>query len=236
MNPKSKTRRTHPQKIEYAYNSAVSVRWDSDAANGRPSSLDVLLEWLVVPGNAERWCVASGKHDGSQSILASEVYDLLLVHGITYRSRRSVVRKLRWWEEQFDKAESLLRKSGIQQFDDSAEAERMVLRMCPAYPQIASVFRSARQSPEVVSKRVHTRGKSDTMKRSKRVQGNAEQASLRDAEISVRRELYKMELQAKRDEAICVRVTARKDLLELGVSVAEVDRLMPLWESDAQME
>lgn len=111
----------------------------------------MLLEWLVVPGNAERWCVASGKHDGSQSILASEVYDLLLVHGITYRSRRSVVRKLRWWEEQFDKAESLLRKSGIQQFDDSAEAERMVLRMCPAYPQIASVFRSARQSVATAS-------------------------------------------------------------------------------------
>jgi hypothetical protein len=57
---------------------------------------------------------------------------------------------------------------------------------------------------------------------------HTEEGSLLEAEKNVRRELFKLELQAKRDEAICVRVKSRKELLELGVSFEEVDRLMPL--------
>lgn len=58
--------------------------------------------------------------------------------------------------------------------------------------------------------------------------GAAEHLSLLEAENDVRHELLKLELQAKRDEAICVRVKARKELLALGVSIEDVDRLMPL--------
>ncbi|ETN24667.1 hypothetical protein PPTG_00891 [Phytophthora nicotianae INRA-310] len=57
---------------------------------------------------------------------------------------------------------------------------------------------------------------------------DAGQRRLLEAEKAVRHELFKLELQAKRDEAICVRVKSRKELLELGVTIEEVNRLMPL--------
>jgi hypothetical protein len=49
-----------------------------------------------------------------------------------------------------------------------------------------------------------------------------------EARSNVRRELFRLEIQIKRDQAICVRAKSRKELLSLGVSMEEVDRLMPL--------
>ncbi|GMF12393.1 unnamed protein product [Phytophthora lilii] len=57
---------------------------------------------------------------------------------------------------------------------------------------------------------------------------HTERADLVDAESDVRRELLRLEVQVKRDEAICVRVKARSELLALGVSSTVVDRLLPL--------
>ncbi|KAG7393337.1 hypothetical protein PHYPSEUDO_009541 [Phytophthora pseudosyringae] len=58
--------------------------------------------------------------------------------------------------------------------------------------------------------------------------GDADRTRLLEAEKAVRRELFKVELQSKSDEAICVRVKSRMELLDLGISIDEVDRLMPL--------
>ncbi|GMF12396.1 unnamed protein product [Phytophthora lilii] len=52
--------------------------------------------------------------------------------------------------------------------------------------------------------------------------------ALFEAEPEERREFFSIELQVKRDEAVLVRAKARKELLDLGVSLAEVDRLLPL--------
>ncbi|KAE9004390.1 hypothetical protein PF005_g13611 [Phytophthora fragariae] len=249
--PRSKNIRSHPQKVEYAFNSAALIKWDSDAADGRPSSLDVLVEWLVAPGNAERWCAASGKRDGSQVVLASEVYDLLLVHGITYRSHRAITGKLHYLEEHFDKAEDWLRRAEIQRFDDSIEAERTVLQMCPVYPKIAPVLQSARRSVATASSRPSRRASEDMNYRQatqksvapgakwtprKRALSSPQPAEEVDvkrmvflkAEPEERREFFKLELQVKRDQAICVRAKARKELFDMGMSPEDVDRLLPL--------
>lgn len=48
------------------------------------------------------------------------------------------------------------------------------------------------------------------------------------AEPEERREFFKLELQVKRDQAICVRAKARKELFDMGMSSEDVDRLLPL--------
>ncbi|KAE8896712.1 hypothetical protein PF010_g13264 [Phytophthora fragariae] len=239
--------------------------WDEDGAEGRPSSMDVLLQFLSVPGNAERWLKAAAVRDGTRVALIDDIYESLVDQGITHHTRGNIDVKLWSLLHSFQKVEHWLRKKELRRFDDNDKAKRKVLKACPYYPELVRLLRptgcastskskahrrdtmstndsvrSDNEPPEVASKRVHTRGKSDTTKRTKLDHhsdqvgaGNAQQTSLWEAEEDVRRELYKVELQAKRDEAICVRMKACKELLELGVSVAEVDRLMPLWKSNA---
>lgn len=49
-----------------------------------------------------------------------------------------------------------------------------------------------------------------------------------EAEPDERCEFFELELQVKRDHAICVRAKVRKELLDLGVPLDAVDRLLPL--------
>ncbi|KAG6617754.1 uncharacterized protein IUM83_09593 [Phytophthora cinnamomi] len=49
-----------------------------------------------------------------------------------------------------------------------------------------------------------------------------------EPEPDERREFFQLELQVKRDNAVCVRAKARKELLDLGVPPEHVDRLLPL--------
>ncbi|KAJ8554592.1 hypothetical protein ON010_g9888 [Phytophthora cinnamomi] len=182
--------------------------------------------------------------------LASEVYDLLLVHSITYRSRAAVIRKLHWLEEQFDRAEGWLKRTGIQDFNDSSESEDMLLSMCPVYPTIAHVLRSARRSVantssqasrntsvgasfrQATQKSAAARTKRSYPKRpSSHPQLDsvgAKGVAILKAEPEERREFFKLELQVKRDQAICVRAKARKELFDMGMSPEDVDRLLPL--------
>ncbi|KAH7476236.1 hypothetical protein KRP22_000079 [Phytophthora ramorum] len=60
------------------------------------------------------------------------------------------------------------------------------------------------------------------------LQGGAKCVALLKAEPDERREFFKLELQVKRDQAILVRAKARKELLDMGVSTDDVNRLMPL--------
>jgi hypothetical protein len=221
-------------------------KWDSDGVNGRLSSLDVLLKWILTPGNAPRWLQAARK-TGSRLVLGNEIYDLLLIHGITHRTPRGAVGKLLLLEEQFDKAANWLTRNGIQHFKDSAKAELMVLQLCPLYAKIEPLLRSALYS--AASARCQTRRSISTEVRFKPVaepaaqsptefkrrriehQANAEHirpVAILRADPDERREFFKLELQVKRDEAVLVRAKARKELQDMGLSMDDINRLLPL--------
>ncbi|KAG1687984.1 hypothetical protein DVH05_004503 [Phytophthora capsici] len=229
----------------YVALSGSGSKWDSDGGDGRPSSLNVLLKWVLTPGNAGRWQEAVRKADGSRWELASEIYDLLLIHGIPYRSRESVESKLRLLEEQFDKATNWLIKRGIDHYQDTAEAESIVVHLCPVYATIEPALRSSqlpgRRSNS--SMEIDIRFKPAAQPRqvpslsgSKRVRNERPDADVRnlkrvlvlEANREERQEFFKLELQVKRDEALLVRARARKELLDMGLPNNEVDRLMPL--------
>lgn len=52
-----------------------------------------------------------------------------------------------------------------------------------------------------------------------------------EAEPEECREFFKLELQVKRDEAIVARAKARKEMMDMGVPLADIDRLLPCNES-----
>ncbi|KAL3668476.1 hypothetical protein V7S43_006559 [Phytophthora oleae] len=238
----------HDDQDAYVGFSGSGSKWDSDAGDGRPSSLNVLLKWVLTPGNAGRWHESVRKADGSRWELASEIYDLLLIHGIPYRSRDSVESKLRLLEEQFDKAENWMIREGIDHYQDTAEAERIVVQFCPVYATIESALRSSRlpgNQPDANMKidiRFKPAAKTrpvSSLSRSKRVRNehpqqpdadvrNTKRVVVLEAKPEASQEFFKLELQMKRDEAVLVRARARKELLEMGLPCNEVDRLMPL--------
>ncbi|ETO85145.1 hypothetical protein F444_01053 [Phytophthora nicotianae P1976] len=231
---------------EYRDEGLVNSKWNSDDVNGRPSSLNVLLKWIVTSDNAARWQEAARKADGSRLELATEIYDLLLTYGITYRTARGAESKLRALEEQFDNAESWLMRKGIRHFQDTAEAERAVLQLCPAYSTIEPVLRSAQLSTVSTTsgnKAIDIRFKptarnlTPMLSGSKRGRNEHTQEAggkkmmsvvALEAESDERRKFFKFELQIKRDEAVLVRARVRKELLDFGLPRSDVDRLLPL--------
>ncbi|OWZ00655.1 hypothetical protein PHMEG_00028111 [Phytophthora megakarya] len=217
--------------------------------------MEVLLKWFSVPGNAKRWQDSSGRKDGARGILIDEIHQLLLDHGITHRSRGSIDTKIWGLMHSFEKVEHWLRKKGLHHIDPDSRIERKVLRTCPYYRELACSLKPS-QLASTLNNETHQDAYSDDDEEdvvsigSKRVSTDDEDKSLNEvrmeelsetadtydsdlaklmeAEKEVRREIFKLEIQAKRDEAICVRVGMRKELLELGISIEEVDRLMPM--------
>lgn len=228
--------------------------WEQD---GSPSSLDVLIEWLVTPGNFERYI------ERKQLLLelVDEIYTLLERRGI-HRSRKSIERKLGTVVAQFGKASSWRRRveSRGQRVDEAVQEE--LQRLCPGYFELEPVLDSA---PTLVPKRFRPRQSGETIKskrsrpsqpreniKQERVHGmetrstatkkhpsrsnhvggtkpsELERSALLNATPQECRELFRLELQVQRDRATCVRVKARKELLGLGIPRKKVDRLLPL--------
>ncbi|KAG2774412.1 hypothetical protein PC129_g5421 [Phytophthora cactorum] len=229
----------------------ADLYWDEDGVNGRPSSMEILLQWLSDHVNAERWQESSSERD----VVVNAIYDSLLARGIKHRSRGSVDVKVRELMHSFEKVEHWLQRKGIRYLDRNTRAECKVLKACPYYRELSSLLQSSRfvgvassqshSRDEVSARMVNNLEHSDDVAEldigsdngeTTRVKLNdgktgmhdADRRCLLEAETAVRHELFKIELQAKRDEAICVRVKSRKELLDLGVTSEEVDRLMPL--------
>jgi hypothetical protein len=249
--------------------------WDEDRVGGGPSSIEVLLEWLEMDGNAARWQRSAGKGKGARIGMVDEVLDLLLSYGINHRTAGGISARLYLLEHQLEQADVWLQSRGLRNYDVSRKTEDAVLRICPYYPELKPLFRSMRPAPvakqvepsvrrrshSAVSEAESTRGfeypsSSDDDEMPKggtarggvggphalpeakraRVEDKLEKVKLEDtkcvaileAEPDERREFFRLELQVKRDEAILVRAKARKELLDMGVAAADVDRLLPL--------
>lgn len=121
--------------------------WDLDGVGGRPSSLDVLLKWIAIPGNAARWQAVVQHGECSRLELAAEICEFLRLYGITYRTPRGVDSKLYELERQFDEAEGWLKERGFVDCKETRATERKVLQICPMYPKIERLLRHAAAAP-----------------------------------------------------------------------------------------
>ncbi|RLN97208.1 hypothetical protein BBJ28_00004583 [Nothophytophthora sp. Chile5] len=125
---------------------AGGLRWTDDGVEpGSPSSLDVLLRWLVMPGNFARYQRPSTR---DQSIF--EVRTMLVKEGIQPRSPCAIQMKMWALMKQFHDAEQWLKEHGLHDFAANAAAKRQVLRLCPHYPKLGPVMRRV-LSPSAVA-------------------------------------------------------------------------------------
>ncbi|KAG6617761.1 uncharacterized protein IUM83_09594 [Phytophthora cinnamomi] len=251
--------------------------WESDGVGGGPSSMEVLLEWLSMAGNAARWRRSAGKGDGSRSEITHEICDVLLSYDIDYRTPSSIGARLWALERQLDEADEWLKRRGLRNYDVSRRTEDAVLQMCPYYPEIKPLLRPMQPAsaarprvnrftiysndkgsagdmeyhsssssdddeeelPKVGTKREASFGPHalhpEDSKRA-RIDQTLQTVKLEDtkcvavleADPDERREFFKLELQVKRDEAILMRAKARKEMLDLGVPLHDINRLLPL--------
>ncbi|KAL4159526.1 hypothetical protein PRNP1_000103 [Phytophthora ramorum] len=112
--------------------------WESDRVTpSSPSSLDVLMHWLTAPGNALRWRQARASKG-----LCQEVLTALEGHGISHREVGDVDIKVRVLEKQFLKASAFLsgKKTGEAFEQGDADVVKHVLRLCPQYRELLTVF------------------------------------------------------------------------------------------------
>ncbi|KAG3108408.1 hypothetical protein PI124_g7453 [Phytophthora idaei] len=208
----------------------VDLYWDEDGVNGRPSSMEILLQWLSDHVNAERWQESSGERD----VVVNAIYDSLLAHGIKHRSRGSVDVKVRELMHSFEKVEHWLQRKGIRYLPGPNSSRFVGVASSQSHSRdevSARTVNDLEHSDDVAELDIGSdNGETTRVKLNDGKTGmhDADRRRLLEAETAVRRELFKIELQAKRDEAICVRVKSRKELLDLGVTSEEVDRLMPL--------
>ncbi|KAG7393338.1 hypothetical protein PHYPSEUDO_009542 [Phytophthora pseudosyringae] len=220
------------------------VRWNSDGIDGGPSSIDVLLQWLSTAGNTARWLEPALAMDGRRTELYNEVCDLLEDNGITHRNPHSVQKKLSRMLDQFGAAENDDRMTKRKVATICPHFSEIAALLRPlrdtATKTDASSARTTRvehflgyraatnaKIPRIGSKRMGSSGLHEAepttrvrlANHSSQPRGKEqydERQSILEDELQTRRELYRLEIQVKRDQAICVRAKARKQLLRLG--------------------
>ncbi|RLN48058.1 hypothetical protein BBJ28_00011784 [Nothophytophthora sp. Chile5] len=94
-------RSSPPKKREIPQHRWVS--WEVDGEQlGTPSATDILVKWLVTPGNYQRW------REGKQCDVLQEIAAILETRGCVRRSPASVRNKIRDMEKQYVGAKNYL--------------------------------------------------------------------------------------------------------------------------------
>ncbi|ETO85061.1 hypothetical protein F444_01087 [Phytophthora nicotianae P1976] len=154
--------------------------WEKDnKQRGGPSSLDVLLRWLLTTGNYERWTL------NSKISVAKEVVVELVAHGINNRTAKGVLKKIRTLEQEFKSAKEWLTENDLEhqylRGETSKGANDTVRQLCPRYRKLVHVFdRSAgskAESDTAPRRRELNAGRSTQKK--PRVQGSGDEFNAR---------------------------------------------------------
>ncbi|KAG6970869.1 hypothetical protein JG687_00002389 [Phytophthora cactorum] len=106
-------------------------RWDEDAVDGGPSSMELLLVWLRRDNNAARWRQAIERR--MQATIARKVHEFFVDHGITHRTVSGIRSKLWQLGRQVGEADDWLASKGLLHVDGNEKARRTVMRLCPDY-------------------------------------------------------------------------------------------------------
>jgi hypothetical protein len=107
-------------------------------SSGMPTPLDVVLRWVLVPGNYQRW-----RQERAHEILAAMESD-----GIVDQDAAGVRDLITMAEKQYASASKWLAKKSLRTEDlvhgrtnDKVQANKAVLKLCPRYFDVAPVFR-----------------------------------------------------------------------------------------------
>ena len=129
----------------YAAYKSTLIQWHND--NSSPdskSSLQLLLEWLLAPGNyANKW--RGKKNDGKKKAQVAEMLaNMMNDAGVKVkRTKHSVKSKIRNMETQFKTANDFVCSetgAGVEEKDGKEAFQTIVLRKCPYYYELAEIM------------------------------------------------------------------------------------------------
>ncbi|KAE9355186.1 hypothetical protein PF008_g4176 [Phytophthora fragariae] len=126
----------------------MAVSWTNDREKpGAPSSMDLLLRWLLKPGNYERWKTASR----SKMALMREIVEDMERNGIQHRTPQNVYYQIHNLRRRFDPVKKWLEDEGkLASFRRGEEAESVateVARRCPQFRELMPVFDQHKGTP-----------------------------------------------------------------------------------------
>ncbi|KAI7936925.1 hypothetical protein MJO28_015824 [Puccinia striiformis f. sp. tritici] len=115
--------------------------WDRDGTHGRPSSFDILLEWLASNGNEGylRWISSEGKRPE----LCGEIIAMLYLHGIHHRTHKCIHLKMFMLINSYKDACNHLRDHGGSLSDMHPKygtMEGLMNRICPRWSQLNEIM------------------------------------------------------------------------------------------------
>ncbi|KAA1098691.1 hypothetical protein PGTUg99_007351 [Puccinia graminis f. sp. tritici] len=120
-----------------------AVSWDKDGADGF-SSIRVLLDWLAVEGNYQRWR-GDTKAGSTKSALANEILSLMADCGITHRDNKGIQTKIQELQNSYSKASDFLRNtgSGLQEEDianGTKTLEMALVKLCKYWDELHPIM------------------------------------------------------------------------------------------------
>jgi hypothetical protein len=119
----------------------MSVSWTKDNQKpGAPSSMDVLLRWLLRPGNYARWDSSEAK----KTTTAEEIVEEMEAEGIHHRTARCVYFRVHNLKRQYRSVKKWLDDAGqvalFHRGEAGEDVEAAVLRRCPHFRELTPLF------------------------------------------------------------------------------------------------
>ncbi|CEG45707.1 uncharacterized protein PHALS_01988 [Plasmopara halstedii] len=116
-----------------------AISWETDRiSSDNLSSQEVLMAWLLTPGNADRW------RREKRTKLMEELFQLLEANGINHRSIDEIRSKIMRMENSFKSASAHLLQNGqweaFKRGDATSNIVEHVLMLCPQYRELQPVF------------------------------------------------------------------------------------------------
>ncbi|KAI9202181.1 uncharacterized protein BJ171DRAFT_426682, partial [Polychytrium aggregatum] len=90
----------------------VSPKWEFDGFEGGPSSHQIVLDWLLVPRNYERWAGLEKNASVSKVALCREIIRLLNDAKIFTRRESDVTNRINGWLKSYKEACAWLETEG----------------------------------------------------------------------------------------------------------------------------
>ncbi|OAJ44468.1 hypothetical protein BDEG_27693 [Batrachochytrium dendrobatidis JEL423] len=127
------------------------IPWDSDAVDGGKSSDQVLLDWLVTPGNYHRWATAGTVVGGStKGSILQEMMLMFIEHGIHTRNVPNISSKINRVEGGFFGACDMLKKAPKGPDGQPIVTAKMT-RVCKYFDLLYPIMGEYSQSAMVIS-------------------------------------------------------------------------------------
>ncbi|EGZ20933.1 hypothetical protein PHYSODRAFT_380440, partial [Phytophthora sojae] len=193
------------------------------ARPGGPTTMDVLMAWIIKPENAKRW------RSESRAPLIREMLAVMHGEGLVHRNPQFVRAKLTTLEKKFVAAKDWLQEAGVHDayMRDKAtpEVRAHVERMCPLFRKLDPAFHGARKNAETVEREDND---STEDAESAEEERKKERKKQRLDVYELERSKLQCEVEAKQVQLLLEKAAARKKLDQLGVPKEEIDRLLPL--------